>query len=93
MGHYHRLTQDHQQRQVTRASGASGRLYMHLQIFQRPPSGLFIVFANAHFIVNSRWTSDHFSNVEICFFAGAKPESVIGHFRQTIKTWELGEQQ
>ena len=73
LGHYHRLTQDHQQRQVTRASGASGRLYMHLQIFQRPPSGLFIVFANAHFIVNSRWTSEHFSIVEIGFSPAPSP--------------------
>ncbi len=67
---------------------------MHLQVFQwalrdfswhklaQSPLD-FAHFANAHFIVNSRWTSEHFSIDEIRFFAGAKPESVSGNHCMT----------
>ena len=52
--------------------------------FLSGPFGTFYCFANAHFIVNSRWTSEHFSIVEIRFFAGAKPESVSTNCRMDI---------
>ena len=48
------------------------------------PFGTFYCFANAHFIVNSRWTSEHFSIVEIVFSPATIPNPLAQKSMRTL---------